>query len=91
MVASHSMPLAKKFSQDTRAIMTTSWYKEIFGIQLSTRQNTKEKFCSIQHGCRIACSVGSNITGEGGDYLIVDDPLTPLQALSEKKGSVAIR
>lgn len=85
MVASHSMALAKKFSQDSKAIITADWYREIFQTQLSAKQNTKEKFCTSSHGFRMACSVGSNITGEGGDYLIVDDPLTPLQALSEKK------
>jgi predicted phage terminase large subunit-like protein len=85
MVASHSMALAKKFSQDSKLIMTENWYQNIFQTQLSSKQNTKEKFCTTNHGFRMACSVGSNITGEGGDYLIVDDPITPLQALSEKK------
>ena len=83
IVASHNMMLARKFSEDTRTILNSDWYKRIFQTRLS--QNTREKFCSTKHGFRIACSIRSNITGEGGDYLIVDDPLTPIQALSNNK------
>ena len=85
IVASHNMMLARKFSQDTRTIVNAGWYKQIFQTRLSHNQNTKEKFYTTEHGFRMACSIRSNITGEGGDYLIVDDPLTPIQALSDKK------
>ncbi|MFL3876771.1 hypothetical protein wTkk_000691 [Wolbachia endosymbiont of Trichogramma kaykai] len=37
----------------------------------------------MQRGCRIATSVGGTLTGEGGDFIIVDDPLSPAQALSK--------
>ena len=83
IVASHSMRLAGKFSQDSRIIMNTDWYKQIFQTRLACNQNTKEKFCTTKHGFRMACSIGSNITGEGGDYLIIDDPLTPTQAIKQ--------
>jgi predicted phage terminase large subunit-like protein len=85
IVASHSMQLAKKLSLDCKALVNANWYKNIFDTTISNKQNTKEKFCTTDHGFRIACSIGSNITGEGGDFLIVDDPLTPSQAFSEKK------
>ena len=85
IVASHSMQLAKKLSLDCKTIINSNWYKGIFDTAISNKQNTKEKFCTTDHGFRIACSISSNITGEGADYLIVDDPLTPSQAFSEKK------
>ena len=85
LVATHNMQLSKKFSLDCKSIMNSKWYKNIFDVSISNKQNTKEKFCTTNHGLRVACSIGSNITGEGGDYLIVDDPLTPIQALSRKK------
>ncbi len=37
----------------------------------------------MQRGYRIATSVGGTLTGEGGDFIIVDDPLSSAQALSE--------
>ena len=85
LVASHSMQLSKKLSLDCKSIINSEWYRNIFDINISKKQDTKEKFCTTSHGSRTACSIGSNITGEGADYLIVDDPLTPIQALSTKK------
>ncbi|MDZ5762633.1 Terminase-like family protein [Candidatus Cyrtobacter comes] len=32
----------------------------------------------------MSTSIGGTLTGEGADFLIVDDPLTPMQALSNK-------
>ncbi len=52
-------------------------------VELSKDQNTKYKFQTVQRGYRIATSVGGTLTGEGGDFIIVDDPLSPAQALSE--------
>ncbi|MDG7053490.1 MAG: phage terminase large subunit, partial [Wolbachia endosymbiont of Alcedoecus sp.] len=46
-------------------------------------QNTKYKFQTVQRGYRIATSVGGTLTGEGGDFIIADDPLSSVQALSE--------
>src|SRR5262249_46951480 len=42
----------------------------------------KDRFVTTARGHRIAVSVGGAATGEGGDVLIVDDPLNPLQASS---------
>jgi hypothetical protein len=84
IVASHSLRLAKKLSADCRDIINSKWYQEAFQTRPSDQQNTKEKFMTSAHGFRIACSVGSNITGEGADYLVVDDPITPQQVFSKK-------
>ncbi|WP_353283174.1 phage terminase large subunit [Wolbachia endosymbiont (group A) of Pogonocherus hispidulus] len=84
IVASYSRLLSEKHSLDTRCIMQSSWYRELFPeVELSKDQNTKYKFQTVQRGCRIATSVGGTLTGEGGDFIIVDDPLSSAQALSE--------
>ncbi len=84
IVASYSRLLSEKHSLDTRCIMQSSWYRELFPeVELSKDQNTKYKFQTVQRGYRIATSVGGTLTGEGGDFIIVDDPLSPAQALSE--------
>jgi predicted phage terminase large subunit-like protein len=46
-------------------------------------QNEKTKFQTTLRGHRMAVSVGGAATGEGGDYLIVDDPHNPKKAMSE--------
>ncbi|WCR59123.1 MAG: hypothetical protein PG978_000537 [Wolbachia endosymbiont of Ctenocephalides felis wCfeF] len=84
IVASYSQRLSEKHSLDTRCIMQSIWYRELFPeVELSTEQNTKYKFQTVQRGYRIATSVGGTLTGEGGDFIIVDDPLSSTQALSE--------
>ncbi len=84
IVASYSKLLSEKHSLDTRCIMQSDWYKKLFPeVELSKDQNTKYKFQTVQRGYRIATSVGGTLTGEGGDFIIVDDPLSPTQALSE--------
>ncbi|MCM1001621.1 MAG: phage terminase large subunit, partial [Wolbachia endosymbiont of Melophagus ovinus] len=84
IVASCSQRLSEKHSLDTRCIMQSRWYRELFPeVELSKEQNTKYKFQTVQRGYRIATSVGGTLTGEGGDFIIVDDPLSSVQALSE--------
>ncbi len=64
--------------------MQSDWYKELFPeVKLSKDQNTKYKFQTVQRGFRIATSAGGTLAGEDGDFIIVDDPLNPAQALSE--------
>jgi predicted phage terminase large subunit-like protein len=40
-------------------------------------------------GLRLATSTGGTLTGRGGDLIIIDDPLKPLDALSESKRNAA--
>ncbi len=79
LVASYARHLAAKHSLDTRLLMQSDWYKETFPkARFAHDQNEKYKFTLAQRGFRLAVSTHSGITGEGGNYLIVDDPQNPL-------------
>ncbi|MGE0755095.1 MAG: phage terminase large subunit [Alphaproteobacteria bacterium] len=81
--ASYSMPLSIKHSVDCRLVMESEWYRLLFPqSRLTHDQNQKHKFTTTQRGYRYASSVGGTITGEGGDFLIMDDPMNPAQARS---------
>ncbi len=81
MVASYAQSLSTKHSTDCRHVMQSSWYKRVFpATQLSADQNEKDKFVTTARGHRLAVSVGGSAIGEGGNILIADDPLNPLQA-----------
>ncbi len=83
IVASYSKDLSTKHSLDTRYIIQSDWYKNIFpNTILSKEENTKHKFKTVQRGFRLATSIGATLTGEGGDILIADDPITPMEANS---------
>lgn len=91
IVASYSQMLSIKHSVDARMIMKTEWYNNSFKDTLVLKnQDEKAKFMTSKHGFRFATSIGGSLTGEGGDFLIVDDPHSPLQAASEVRRNGAI-
>lgn len=64
--------------------MQAPWYREVFTqTRLATDQNEKHKFATTAFGHRIATSVGGTATGEGGNFLIIDDPQNPAQVMSD--------
>lgn len=84
IVASYAQGLSLKHSMDCRLVMQSEWYRRIFaGAALSSEQNEKHKFMTQDKGWRYATSVGGTLTGEGGNFLIVDDPINAAHAYSE--------
>lgn len=84
IAASYSQRLSFKHSQDTRHLMQSKFYHAAFPETILAKdQNEKAKFLTVQRGQRMAVSVGSTTTGEGGDIIIVDDILNPGQAASD--------
>jgi predicted phage terminase large subunit-like protein len=82
MAASYAQSLSIKHSLDCRAVMEAEWYRRVFAQTVLCRgQTEKEKFVTTARGYRLAVSVGGAAIGEGGDILIVDDPINPLQAM----------
>lgn len=85
IVASYSQILSEKLSLDTRCVLQSPWYGKIFPeVEISREQNTKRKLQTTKLGYRFATSVGGSLTGEGGNFLILDDPMNPLQAESSR-------
>lgn len=81
---SYSSPLAMRHSTDTRLIMEEPSYKLAFPhTKIARDQNQKEFFQTTQRGFRKAVSVGGSVLGDGGDFLILDDPVKADEALSE--------
>ncbi|CAK8162415.1 conserved hypothetical protein [Candidatus Xenohaliotis californiensis] len=76
--ASYSERIGTIHSLNTRYIMLSNWYHGIFPDAILLKdQNEKSNFRTTSHGFRITTSVFGSITGEGGDYLILDDPINP--------------
>lgn len=91
MVASYSSGLSIKHSLDCRAIMQSLWYRNLFpNCIIRKDENRKSKFVTTEQGFRMATSIGGTMIGEGGDILIVDDPLTPTQAHSKTYRNKAV-
>jgi predicted phage terminase large subunit-like protein len=84
IVASYSQSLSNKHSIDCRSVMLAEWYQELFPNTI-VKLNQKNKFTTSKEGFRFATSVGGTLTGEGADFIIVDDPQSSLEALSPAK------
>ena len=83
---SYSGDLAKKHSNDFRAVLESPWYQSTFPTtRIGPFKNTETEIELTARGFRMATSVGGTLTGRGGDIIIIDDPLKPDDALSETK------
>lgn len=83
IAASFGSDLSKKHSVETRLILESAWYMAAFPeTRISYDQNEKDKYVLTKRGQRVATSVGGAILGDGGSYLILDDPLKPDEAVS---------
>jgi predicted phage terminase large subunit-like protein len=81
---SYSHDLSKKFSNDTRSIIKSDWYSELFPhTRISQYKDTQSDFETTKHGARFATSVEGALTGLGSDFIIIDDPLKANEANSE--------
>lgn len=80
---SYGDDLAHELSSLTRRLMLSQLYRRIFpGTVLDKKAADHIK--TTKGGVRYATSIGSDITGFGADTIIIDDPMQPDDAASEK-------
>ena len=92
ITVSYGQELAAKHARDTRTIMKSSWYKRAFpDTKLDPKKNTETEMWTTQRGMRLATSVGGPLTGLGGNYIIIDDPIKADAASSEVERNRANR
>ena len=84
MQVSHNTELAVRFGSKVRNLMETPEYKQIFGdVKLREDSKAKGRWETDQGGEYYAAGVGASITGRGADLLIIDDPHTEQDTMSE--------
>jgi predicted phage terminase large subunit-like protein len=83
IAVSYGQELANKLSSDCRSLFASSFYQDLFSTRLSTQRQALQEFSTTKNGFRMATSVGGVLTGRGADFIIIDDPLKPDDALSE--------
>lgn len=83
VAVSYSQELANKHSLDCRAVMESDWFGRAFKTRLSATRNAVQEFTTTKRGFRLATSVGGTLTGRGGDFILIDDPLKPEDADSD--------
>lgn len=81
---SHGLENAGRDSLRCRRLIESDWYQSLWGdkVVLTGDQNTKTKFENSATGFRHAAPFTS-MTGKRADYVILDDPMSVDDALSE--------
>jgi predicted phage terminase large subunit-like protein len=83
--ASYAQQLSLRDSVKCRRLIESAWYQRLWSdrFKLTGDQNTKTRFDNDRSGSRLSTSVGSALTGEGGNIIVVDDPNAAQEAFSE--------
>jgi predicted phage terminase large subunit-like protein len=76
LFSSYGENLSIRDSLKCRRIISHPWYQRNFGdvFKLTGDQNQKTRFENDKTGYRLATGVGGLATGDGGDFVICDDP-----------------
>lgn len=92
LCASYAMNLATRDNLKARRLIKSPWFTSRYGayLALTSDQDAKTKFETTLLGYRMATSVGSSTTGEGGDVLILDDAHNIDEKESEVRRAAAL-
>jgi predicted phage terminase large subunit-like protein len=80
---SYGQDLANTLAGNCRSLMSSAWYRNLMPTRLATKRQATNDFYTTEQGFRMATSVGGVLTGRGADFLLIDDPLKPEEALSD--------
>jgi predicted phage terminase large subunit-like protein len=89
--ASYSLDLSTEHSVIRRSLLQGGWYRRMWGdkFRLAGDRNQVAQFMNDQCGQMIATSIGATTLGRGCDVAILDDPVSPDQALSDAERNTA--
>lgn len=81
---SYSDDLAVHFSRYRRTALESRFIRLLFPkLRISKKKNTEKEIVTTRGGGIYTTSVGGTMTGRGADYIIIDDPIKPGEAMSE--------
>ncbi len=85
--ASYANQLSLRDNVKCRRLIESPWYQNHWGnrFELTSDQNTKNRFLNSEGGERLITSIGGTGTGEGGDIILIDDANSASEAFSELK------
>ncbi len=85
----YAQDLSDKFARDCRAVMSSDWYQALFETRLASPREPLAELATTCGGSRMATSVGGVLTGRGADVILIDDPLKPIDAMSQSRRAAA--
>jgi len=99
ITASYSSTLSLEAAEYSRELIRSKKFREMYPeLEIKSDKDTKGNYRIVKTeasgnmflgGNRFSTSVGATLTGFHGHFLLVDDPLNPTQAASEKELDIA--
>lgn len=83
LCVAYAKELSDKFAHDFMTLVQSPEYKAIFP-KMKLRRSKTSDLVTTSNGGRLATSFDGVTTGRGADFIIIDDPMKPMDALSEK-------
>jgi predicted phage terminase large subunit-like protein len=82
--ASYAENLALAHSRSCREVMRSRLYQRLFPeTRIALGRDNQMEFTTKQGGYRLSTSVGGTLTGRGGNFVIIDDPMKAQDTFSE--------
>jgi predicted phage terminase large subunit-like protein len=82
--ASYAHDLSHEFAFQMRRLMQSTWYRATFPqTHIDPKKSGVGEIATTRGGYRLSTSVGGTLTGRGGNYVIIDDPIKAADAYSE--------
>lgn len=93
LFSSYDLNLTIRDNDYARRVIKSAWYQQRWSdrYHISSQTDAKRLFENDRNGRRLATSVRSRATGEGGDRLIVDDPHDARKVESDSERQEVIR
>ena len=86
ITVSYAQELATLYCSECLKWMDSCLYKELFpNCLIAPSKKTEYYFKTTDGGLRYSTTVGGSLTGFGGNFIIIDDPIKAQDALSEVK------
>lgn len=83
---SYAHDLAEQHAGDCKTLMMSEFYKAVFPeTRIDVRHTADMNFMTTRRGRRIATTVEGTVTGRGGQFILVDDPMKPADAYSDRR------
>lgn len=80
---SYAEELTVRDSVKCRKLIGSEWYQDRFKVRIDPKNDMKSQFNNLDGGYRYCFGTGGSIAGQGGDFLIIDDPLEISKANSK--------
>lgn len=74
LYASYGASLSVRDTIRFKDVISSMWYQSLFGDRFKLTKTLEDNVRNNKEGFRLASSVSGGSTGEGGDFIVADDP-----------------